>query len=382
MKKIEKSNDIPLVSNDIPLVSVVMSVHNSSTYLAESIESILNQTFQYFEFIIINDGSTDRSNEILEKYKQLDDRIYLYHQEQQGLPTALNQGIQLAQGKYIARMDADDISLPERFEKQVDFMEAHPEVGVCGTRVKTIGESGGYINAYPSDDETIRCWLLFGMGLAHPSIFLNKELLQKHNLEYDSSYRYGEDYALWVSASQSFALANIPEVLLLYRLHPQQMGQSYKEELRIESTYRVWSILFDDLNVSFTREELEIHRRLWQWQIKYTEEFIGQTEQWFSKLRKANQKTQVYAEPNLTKYLGDRWFIICEPAKQLGFWLAWRCWRSPLLRVSLERDRRQAFIQECFDIGVEHLKDRLDEWTRYRTIKKIILKSFLKSKDN
>lgn len=365
--------------NSLPYVSVIMSVYNSENYLDKAIESILNQDFTDFEFIIINDGSTDKSEAIIKRYAQSDLRIKFFSQENQGLPKSLNRGIQLARGKYIARMDADDISVPERFRKQISFLEKHPEVGVCGSWVQTIGESKSYINKYPENDATLRCWLLFGVGLAHPSIILRRELFEKENLSYNLSYSYCQDYELWIRASNYCALANISEVLLLYRLHSEQMGQSYSQKVRLSENQKVWKFLFKNLGISPTAEELDTHATLWQFDLEYTREFITKTKKWFRKLSHANQKTRVYAEPNFTQYLGDRWFVICEPAKDLGLWLAWQCWRSPILKMSLDPKQRKEFIQECIDIGIEDFKDKLDDITRYRTIKRFLLKILKRS---
>ena len=125
-----------------PKISVVMPAYNAAEYLDEAIRSILNQTFRDFEFIIINDGSTDDSISILDKQQKLDSRIRVYHQENQGMIAALNRGCRLARGKYIARMDADDISLPGRLEKQLKYMERHPQIGILGTWIYSIDKNG------------------------------------------------------------------------------------------------------------------------------------------------------------------------------------------------------------------------------------------------
>src|SRR3989337_2996755 len=121
-------------------VSVIMSVYNGERHLRESVDSILNQTFQDFEFIIINDGSKDQSKYILESYK--DERIKLIHNKNMGLTKSLNIGISIAKGKYIARQDADDISEPERLKTQYDFMEANPGLGLIGSQFEVIKENG------------------------------------------------------------------------------------------------------------------------------------------------------------------------------------------------------------------------------------------------
>src|SRR5947209_7771425 len=159
---------------DAPRLSVVMPVYNAASVVREAIESILNQTFSDFEFIIVDDGSTDDSGKILREYAGRDDRIRLYTQENHGLVASLNRYCRLANGRYIARMDADDISLPRRFEKQFHFLEAHPEVGILGTWIQDIDENGAPRTAWPvpTDPAVIQWFLMFGNCIAHPSVMV------------------------------------------------------------------------------------------------------------------------------------------------------------------------------------------------------------------
>ena len=132
-----------------PRISVVMSVHNGEQYLDEAVESILHQTFQDFEFIIVDDGSHDSTPSLLARYQQRDPRIQVHRfEENRGLSSALNLGIRLARGEYIVRMDADDISLPHRFKRQIEYMETHVEVGVCGALTENIGEGAARVARY------------------------------------------------------------------------------------------------------------------------------------------------------------------------------------------------------------------------------------------
>ncbi len=210
-----------------PLVSVVMPVYNGENYLNEAIDSILNQTYSDFEFIILNDGSTDRTEEIILSYK--DPRIvYVKNPENLQIVRTLNRGIALAKGKYIARMDADDISLPVRFEKQLYFMENNPDVGVCGTWVKTFGEN---VNSqtwqYPVESEVIKVSLIFNSPFAHPSVFIRKSLFDLYS--YEESFTKAEDYYLWYQSKDFFNFANLPQVLLCYRIHPLQTGALFSD---------------------------------------------------------------------------------------------------------------------------------------------------------
>jgi len=202
-----------------PPISVVMAVYNSEQTAPESIESILQQTFGDFEFIIVDDGSTDSTEEILHAYARLDNRIKLYTQENLGLIASLNRHCRLAKGRYIARMDADDVSSPDRFEKQFRFLEAHPEIGVLGTWIQDIGwkDSQGVSWPVPSDPHVIRWFLLFGNCIAHPSVMMRRDLLERLGY-YRPEALHVEDYDLWIRASEVTELANMSEVLLRYRL--------------------------------------------------------------------------------------------------------------------------------------------------------------------
>lgn len=207
-----------------------MSVYNGEKYLKEAIESILDQTFRDFEFIIVNDGSTDGTSDILAHYQQIDNRIRVYDQENRGLVTSLNRGCQLAKGEYIARMDADDISLPERFAKQVEFLNAHSEVGVLGTQMEQIDEKGKPFNAFhaPLDHEAIVWKMLFECSIAHPTVMMRKALLTEAG-GYDPSYSHIEDTELWSRLIGVTRFANHPESLFLRRWHKQSICNLYAD---------------------------------------------------------------------------------------------------------------------------------------------------------
>jgi glycosyltransferase involved in cell wall biosynthesis len=204
---------------DLPLVSVVMPVHNAETVVGDAIDSILEQTLKDFEFIVIDDGSTDDSGRILRKYAAQDTRIKLYSQPQSGLIASLNKHCRLARAKYIARMDADDISLPARLEKQFGFLETHPDIGVLGTWIRDVDPHRKPLIEWPvpADPMVVRWFLFFGNCIAHPSVMMRKDLLERLGY-YRPEAVYVEDYDLWIRAAEVTGLANIPEVLVEYRV--------------------------------------------------------------------------------------------------------------------------------------------------------------------
>lgn len=208
-----------------PAVTILMPVYNGEKYLKEAIDSILCQTFTDFIFLIIDDGSTDNSFNIIKSYK--DERIKLLINEKNlGLSKTLNIGIESSDSKYIARMDHDDISAPSRIEEQVKFMEAHPEIGMCGTWMMSFGaKSRTYLKKFPTKNVDIKAMLLFHNPIAHPTVMIKKNILEKHNLRYDDGL---EDYDLWERMSMFTDMANIPKVLHYYRLHQDQLSRTYQ----------------------------------------------------------------------------------------------------------------------------------------------------------
>lgn len=214
----------------LPLISVILPVYNAEHTLGEAIESILNQTFAGFELIIINDGSTDASEKIVLKYD--DKRIkYFSNDGNKGLIYTLNRGLGLARGKYIARMDADDISLPTRFEKQVRILEEDSSVIVCGSRIRYFGiKKGKSVYIAPESSEENKKWLVRESCFAHPTVMMRKEVLVNNRIGYHPDYKNAEDYKLWIDLAPYGAFYNIQEVLLNYRLSPTQITQSHNTE--------------------------------------------------------------------------------------------------------------------------------------------------------
>jgi hypothetical protein len=208
-----------------PMVSVVMSVFNGERFLREAVESILQQSLREFEFIIIDDGSTDHSAPILDSYQTDDTRVKVYRKEHSGLIESLNQGCWLTQSNYIARMDADDIASKDRLKRQVAFMDAHPEIGVLGGAVEWIDATGNSLGTYryPAEDRQIKATLLEGCALWHPTVVLRREAFVLAG-GYRSVVVDAEDYDLWLRIADHFQLANLEAVVLKYRIHPSQVS--------------------------------------------------------------------------------------------------------------------------------------------------------------
>lgn len=199
-------------------LSVVMAVHNGADHLDESIRSILKQTYNNFEFIIINDGSTDRSEEIISEYAARDKRIAFIKQQNMGLAKALNRGIKIAKGKYIARQDADDVSTPDRFAAQMKLLESDRDIVLCGTWFMEENEGlGSKLRQYPIGDHELRKNLKYVNQFCHPSVIFSKKSFYKAG-GYDENFVTSQDFELWIRIAQTGKIANIPEIHLKKRI--------------------------------------------------------------------------------------------------------------------------------------------------------------------
>ena len=208
-----------------PLISILLPVYNAENYVQETIASILAQTYTHFELIVINDGSTDRSQEIIDFFN--DKRIITLKNEHNiRLIATLNLGLQKAKGKYIARIDADDIMLPNRISKQVMFLEENLDYGMVGSYVQTFGDVEGSI-FYPLDDASIRYTSMFYNPFVHSTVMLRASVIATNLLDYDSTMLHVEDYALWIQIMRVSKVANLPEILVRYRVHASQISTTY-----------------------------------------------------------------------------------------------------------------------------------------------------------
>jgi glycosyltransferase involved in cell wall biosynthesis len=227
-----------------PDISVIMSVYNGEAYLAEAIQSVVNQTFKNWELIVINDCSTDSTAEILADFSRKDERIKVHPNEVNlRLPTSLNKAISLCEGKYIARMDADDICLPDRLEKQFKFMEENSDVALSSCRFMTV-KNGVYASGGAGgrcDSKAIRAMLLVSNPILHPGVITKAEVLKKFN--YDATHTCTEDLELWTRmAMDNQKMQILPECLLIYRLHDKQitsttLERQHTEVLKIQNKY-------------------------------------------------------------------------------------------------------------------------------------------------
>jgi glycosyltransferase involved in cell wall biosynthesis len=205
----------------MPSVSILMPVYNAGPYLSEAIESMLNQTYTDFDLIVLDDCSTDNSAEVAKSFT--DSRI-VYHRNEvnSGLANNLNTGLKMAKGKYIARMDGDDISLPHRLQTQIDFMESNPDIDLCSCAMQMFG-ADNQLWVRDRDPEQVKISMMFYSAVLHASSVFRKDVFENNNLYYNQETFPAEDYDLWSRAIFHCKMVNLPDVMYLYRMHGTQV---------------------------------------------------------------------------------------------------------------------------------------------------------------
>jgi glycosyltransferase involved in cell wall biosynthesis len=250
--------------NDTPKITVLMPVYNCELYIQQAVESILNQSYVDFELLIIDDASKDQTVSIIKMYD--DSRIQLIEKPlNTGYTNSLNYGLTIARGEYIARMDGDDISLPERFAKQVAFLDANPEVVLCGTSYKILGNDKHI--SIPENHEEIKLYLLKGNCIAHPTVMLRKKVLDEFSMVYDTTKEPSEDYDLWVRLLSFGKLHNLQTVLLEYRIYNTQVSRKRAEEQKKNEMLTRFQ-LFNHLDIIIVPDEREFLGKYYKEQAK------------------------------------------------------------------------------------------------------------------
>lgn len=292
----------------MPKVSVLMPVYNGEKYITQAIDSILSQSFHDFELLVINDGSTDRSAEIIGSYN--DKRLhYIANPTNLGLAGARNRAIEVSCGEYLAWLDCDDISLPDRLMEQVALLDAHPKIGLCGTWVRTMGLTPEHIWRYPADPGVIRGRMLFDDPIATSSAMMRRSCLAAAELHFNPHFPPAEDYDLWERISRINEVCNIPKVLTLYRIHPNQTS-TIKHEQQQKAVWTIQLQLLQQLQIDPSTKDQALHLDIGaSWHFKPDNERLDATEAWLIKLADANIKSQVFPIDSLKRVLAERWFF-------------------------------------------------------------------------
>lgn len=294
-----------------------MPVYNAGKYISEAINSILAQTYNDWELIIVNDGSSDNSEEIILSYAA-DPRIkYSTNAHNKGLIYTRNRMIEMAEGEYIAFLDSDDISMPDRLRLQVDFLDNNKDYALCGTWGETINANNEVINKIhlPVRDEDIKSSLLFISTFIQSSIMICKQILIEN--PYDIRYPLAEDYELWCRLSKKYKLKNIPEHLTKYRWHESNISKSKKEHLD-SLVKEIYKRELSYMGVEATDEELHIHSAIRDKTIQNIsdKDYFRQLGYWLRKIAKAASSSPDYNHNTLVATIAFRWIFACISRKK------------------------------------------------------------------
>ncbi len=319
----------------MPKVTVLIPVYNRERYLRDAIDSLLAQTFTDFELLIIDDGSTDSSRELVRAYE--DARIRLLCNEQnQGIPATRNRGIKEARGEYLAFLDSDDRALPERLARQVAFLDHHPDYAAVGSWVEWMDEAGrplGRIKRKTVDANRIAAERLFRSGLQNPTVLAHTKILRAYGHREDLAL--GSDYDLWARVATDFKLTNLPQVLVYCRTHCGRTTEGQVERIK-GWRLQIFAWQLKALGVPFTADDLERHyllRRMGKLKFRPGTVFLDWAETWLLGLRSANQITGLYPEPAFSEMMGIFWLKTCWHAAG-GRSLGRRFWASPLYTLA------------------------------------------------
>lgn len=246
------------------LVSIIMSVYNDEKYLNEALDSIFAQTIQNFELIIIDDCSTDDTVKIIESYH--DKRIRLMvNDKNEGLTKNLNKALKYVRGKYIARMDGDDRSRPQRFEKQIEFLEENPDLMLISCRTHMFGEED-LISDIQGTPKQLQTMMLIRPVLAHPGFMMKRELIDIYGFQYDETYRSAQDYNFAVRVAREFSIGITKEILLDYRVHKKQVSSKFSGE-QMNNASRVRNMQLDWLGIQLNSEQRDVLEK-WAREVK------------------------------------------------------------------------------------------------------------------
>jgi len=293
-----------------PRVSFILPIHNAGKTLRETLDSLFAQTFGDFEIIAVNDGSTDQTAGVLAQTP--DPRLRVIARENRGLVASLNEAIDASKAELLARIDADDICLPHRLEKQIAFLHANPHVGVVGSAIIAFNnENEERIThaAFPA------ATLLFRSAIAHPSVMIRRKLLDACNLRYRHPYHCAQDYDLWCRCIvRGICIMNLTDPLIRYRLHPGQITQAHAEPTQLEGE-AIRAEFIQSLLPATTGPELKLHNAIARHQLVPTEDFLSRAAAWLVHLAQSPALEKFMSADSLLPVLTGRYVSICRFAR-------------------------------------------------------------------
>ena len=295
-----------------PLVSVVMPVYNAEKYLQAALDSILHQTYSNLDIIIINDGSTDRSKEIILNIK--DARLrYFENPVNWGIVKTRNRALDEAKGDYIAVLDSDDIALPERIAVQVDFLEKNPDYGMCGSYFKTINGNDKILKKarFPANDRDARSYLMLRNCFCHSTVMMRSGIAKE--IKYNKEFEIVEDFMLWNQISQKSKIINLPVFTTYYRVHGNNISTTKRAHM-FKLVNIINSQVLDDLKIKYSTEELEIHSNSLISNSNFFREKgkLEKLENWIFRYLSEIKKNDLYNEVISFRVFAKRWIVLCN----------------------------------------------------------------------
>jgi glycosyltransferase involved in cell wall biosynthesis len=330
-----------------PKVTVLIPVYNRGKYVAEAIKSVLAQSFTDFEVLLIDDGSTDNSVEVMRSHT--DPRVRLVCNERNlGIPQTRNKGLALARGEYLAMLDSDDYAYPTRLAKQVNFLDRHRDYALIGTWTGGMDEKGRFlrrVRVWPVSPGEVQARLLFQCCPAQSSIMARTAILREYG--YREQYAVSSDFDLWVRLVRRHKLGNLPTVLIRSRMHGDRITRE-KAQLVKDACLDIIRPQLEELRMTFSFTDLERHfllLRMTKRRFTPDWEYVEWAETWLRKLREANQQTLNYPQESFSQLLGQIWFLVCWQAVSNLGWTAWRSFRqSPLSKEARSGVKRSFFL--------------------------------------
>jgi len=317
-----------------------MPVYNAAGFLGECIPSILRQSFKGFELLVLDDGSTDASVEVVRGYA--DPRIRLERNPGNlGVALTLNRGLEMARGEYIARMDADDKAHPERLACQVNFLDRNPEIGILGSWVRLFGDQVPVIERKPTGPEAVKATLLFDTPFFHPTVMIRRSLLEAYGLRYDPTYTRTEDYELWSRVADFCNLDNLPKALVSMRVHAENITATTKEAMT-RQTLALLTRHLNKIGISVNIREAAFHHHVGRGRRMSSLDEVHRAEAWIRQIIQAAVRSGKYTPKGMSIAAGMTWFRLCRNSSNLGPGI-WRAWRSSPLSKSYVPCRQEYF---------------------------------------
>lgn len=336
-----------------PTVSVIIPAYNRAGYIATAVASILDQTLRDLELIVVDDGSTDATAEAVAAFG--DPRIRLVrHPRNLGIPQARNTGLRCARGRYLAWLDSDDLARPDRLERQVRFLDAHPAVALVGCCAGKLGPDGSPLRGVripPLSPADARAWLLFRSAFQQSSITGRTAILARH--PYREDFGVCEDLDLFIRLAREYPLLNLPCVLIDRRIHPDQTIRLQQAAIR-ERSMRLFGASLEELGMEFTGEDLRRHVLLGNpkhWRFTPDAGFLDWTEDWLRRLREANAGSGRLDRSALAFATGFFWMLACHAARPaLGHAGAARRFFGSALMPALASSRARTWLRAAFRV--------------------------------